>query len=133
MQKHFGITIQILVFPSSYVPLVLKHPESLALVGEGKEGVEEVLQRLSKDTRLRETMERMAEEEEKVLALGLGRFQRRMLVTVTCLADTLLDYALAMAKPASLNTSSWLQELALTLYTRWDPASTATQQSHCGN
>ena len=89
-------------------------------MGEGKEEVEEVLQRLSKDTRLRETMERMAEEEEKVLALGLGRFQRRMLVAVTCLADTLLDYALTIAKPASLNTSSWLQELALTLYTRWD-------------
>jgi len=102
----------------SYVPLVLKHPESLALVGEGKEEVEEVLDRLSKDIRLRERMERMAEEDEKVLALGLGRFQRRMLVTVTCLADTLLDYALAMQKPANLTTSVWLQELALTLYTR---------------
>ena len=95
--------------------------------------MEEVLHRLSKDIMLRETMERMAEEEEKVLALGLGRFQRRMLVTVTSLADTLLDYALAMEKPASLNTSSWLQELALTLYTRWYPASRATQQSHWGN
>ena len=102
-------------------------------MGEGKEEVEEVLQRLSKDTRLRENIERMAEEEEKVLALGLGRFQRRMLVAVNRLADTLLDYALAIAKPASLNTSSWLQELALTLYTRWDPASTATQQSQWGN
>ena len=111
-------TNQTLVFPSSYVPLVLKHPESLALVGEGKEEVEEVLDRLSKDIRLRERMERMAEQNEKVLALGLGRFQRRMLVTVTCLADTLLDYALAMQKPANLTTSVWLQELALTLYTR---------------
>ena len=97
------------------------------------EGVEEVLHRLSKDTRLRENIERMAEEEEKVLALGLGRFQRRMLVAVTCLADTLLDYALTIAKPASLTTSSWLHELALTLYTRWYPASRATQQSHWGN
>ena len=115
-------TIQTQVSPSSYVPLELKHPESLALVGEGEEEVEEVLDRLSKDSRLREVMEKMAEEEEKVLATGLGRFQRRMLVSVTRFADTLLDYALAIAKPASLTTSSWLQELALTLYTRWDLA-----------
>ena len=115
-------TIQTQVSPSSYVPLELKHPESLALVGEGEEEVEEVLDRLSKDSRLREVMERMAEEEEKMLATGLGRFQRRMLVSVTRFADTLLDYALAIAKPASLTTSSWLQELALTLYTRWDLA-----------
>ena len=98
---------------------MLKHPESLALVGEGDEEVEEVLDRLRKDHRLREAMEKEAEEDEKVLALGLGRFQRRMLVAVTSLADSLLDYALAIAKPASLPTSSWLQELALTLYTRW--------------
>lgn len=91
-------------------------------MGEGKEEVEEVLDRLSKDMRLRERMERMAEEDEKVLALGLGRFQRRMLVTVTCLADTLLDYALAISKPANLTTSVWLQELALTLYTRSEVA-----------
>ena len=115
-------TIQTQVSPSSYVPLELKHPESLALVGEGEEEVEEVLDRLSKDSRLREVMVRLAEEEEKVLATGLGRFQRRMLVSVTRFADTLLDYALAIAKPASLTTSSWLQELALTLYTRWDLA-----------
>ena len=115
-------TIQTQVSPSSYVPLELKHPESLALVGEGEEEVEEVLDRLSKDSRLREVMERLAEEEEKVIATGLGRFQRRMLVSVTRFADTLLDYALAIAKPASLTTSSWLQELALTLYTRWDLA-----------
>ena len=91
-------------------------------MGEGKEEVEEVLDRLRKDSRLREDMGRMAEEEEKVLATGLGRFQRRMLVAVTSLADTLLNYALALAKPASLTTSSWLQELALTLYTRWHVA-----------
>ena len=89
-------------------------------MGEGKEEVEEVLDRLSKDIRLRERMERMAEQDEKVLALGLGRFQRRMLVTVTCLADTLLHYALAISKPENLTTSIWLQELALTLYTRLD-------------
>ena len=112
-------TMQSLIFPSSHVPLVLKHPESLALVGEGDEEVEEVLDRLRKDHRLREAMEKEAEEDEKVLALGLGRFQRRMLVAVTSFADSLLDYALAIAKPASLTTSSWLQELALTLYTRW--------------
>ena len=98
---------------------MLKHPESLALVGEGDEEVEQVLDRLSKDLTLREAIQRKAEEEEEVLALGLGRFQRRMLVGVTSLADSLLDYALAIAKPVSLTTSSWLQELALTLYTRW--------------
>ena len=88
-------------------------------MGKGKEEVEKVLLRLSKDSRLRETVEKMAEEEEWVLALGLGRFQRRMLVAVTSLSDTLLDYALAIAKPTSLTISSWLQELALTLYTKW--------------
>ena len=111
--------MQSLMFPSSHVPLVLKHPESLALVGEGDKEVEEVLDRLRKDHRLREAMEKEAEEDEKVLALGLGRFQRRMLVAVTSLSDTLLDYALAIAKPTRLTISSWLQELALTLYTKW--------------
>ena len=61
---------------------MLKHPESLALVGEGDEEVEQVLDRLSKDLTLREAIQRKAEEEEEVLALGLGRFQRRMLVAV---------------------------------------------------
>ena len=98
---------------------MLKHPESLALVGEGDEEVEQVLDRLSKDLTLREAIQRKAEEEEEVLALGLGRFQRRMLVAVTSLSDTLLDYALAIAKPTRLTISSWLQELALTLYTKW--------------
>ena len=111
--------MQRLALPSSYVPLLLKHPERLALMGEGTEKVEKVLHRLSKDSRLRETVEKMAEEEEWVLALGLGRFQRRMLVAVTSLSDTLLDYALAIAKPTRLTISSWLQELALTLYTKW--------------
>ena len=37
-------------------------------------------------------------------------------------ADTLLDFALAIAKPANLTNSSWLQQLALTLFTRWDVA-----------
>jgi len=106
----------------SHVPLVLKHPESLALVGEGEEEVEEVLDRLRKDHRLREAIESHADEEEKVLALGLGRFQRRMLVTVTMFADTLLDFALAIAKPANLTNSSWLQQLALTLFTRSEVA-----------
>ena len=99
------------------------------MVGEGDEEVEEVLDRLSKDYSLREAMERKAEEEEKVLALGLGRFQRRMLVAATGLADSLLDYALAIAKPASLTTSSWLQELALTLYTRWGSCNSHSTKS----
>ena len=74
-------------------------------------------------------MEKEAEEDEKVLALGLGRFQRRMLVAVTSFADSLLDYALAIAKPASLPTSSWLQELALTLYTRWGSCNSHSTKS----
>ena len=43
-------------------------------------------------------------------------------MTVTMFADTLLDFALAIAKPASLTNSFWLQQLALTLYTRWSVA-----------
>ena len=35
--------MQRLAVPSSYVPLLLKHPERLALMGEGKEEVEMVL------------------------------------------------------------------------------------------
>ena len=56
--------MQRLALPSSYVPLLLKHPERLALMGEGTEEVEKVLHRLSKDSRLRETVEKMAEEGE---------------------------------------------------------------------
>ena len=103
----------------SYVPLVLKQPENLAKTGEGTEEVEEVLATMTKDIKLREEVEKMAEEEKWVLDQGLGSFQRRMLVAVTCKADSLLVYANTIAMPASSTSSSWLQQLALTLYTRW--------------
>ena len=99
---------------------MLKQPENLAKTGEGTEEVEEVLATMSKDIKLREEVEKMAEEEKWVLDQGLGSFQRRMLVAVTCKADSLLVYANAIARPASsISSSSWLQQLALTLYTRW--------------
>ena len=98
---------------------MLKQPENLAKTGEGTEEVEEVLATMTKDIKLREEVEKMAEEEKWVLDQGLGSFQRRMLVAVTCKADSLLVYANTIAMPASSTSSSWLQQLALTLYTRW--------------
>ena len=98
---------------------MLKQPENLAKTGEGTEEVEEVLATITKDIKLREEVEKMAEEEKWVLDQGLGSFQRRMLVAVTCKADSLLVYANTIAMPASSTSSSWLQQLALTLYTRW--------------
>ena len=98
---------------------MLKQPENLAKTGEGTEEVKEVLATMTKDIKLREEVEKMAEEEKWVLDQGLGSFQRRMLVAVTCKADSLLVYANAIARPASSTSCSWLQQLALTLYTRW--------------
>ena len=101
----------------SHVPLVLGNPEQLSGLGKGRMEVEEVLSMLREDQGLRGEVEVEAEE-EGLKAKGLGVFQRRMFVTVTRKADRVLAHALLLARPGDVSLGSWVQQLALTLYTR---------------
>lgn len=101
----------------SFVGLQLEEPGRLEQLGGGSLGLEEVLGRLREDLVLREQVER-GTEEEWVTSTGLGGFQKGMVVILTRHGDQLLEYALALARPQGLSLASWIQDLALRLYTK---------------